>query len=278
MPVLSVDTDGGWCCVHQKRTIANRDDGKFAPILPVAFAYTPARGEFRLLTDLQAHLKTETAGVHHRVRALPFFQALHAGDLPALAIVNFERCLAVIHAVLERELAKVSGGPVAEFGGLASPKVPLLVADLEALGAEGVPSITDAIQGALECGAEVLARAENPLSLVGTLYVMEGSQNGGLALRHAYARCLARPESEISYFGCYGNGTAARWTTFGERLNALVPDRRRGEGGHAFGGRLFRAAREDLRGALPVCRSTPHVSRGRHQRRGRGSRHAAGPA
>jgi heme oxygenase len=88
----------------------------------------------------------------------------------------------------------ISSGPIAELGRRASPKVHLLVADLEALGAERIPSVTGAIQGALDYGTEILTSADDPLSLVGALYVLEGSQNGGIALKREYARCTGIPE------------------------------------------------------------------------------------
>jgi hypothetical protein len=97
-----------------------------------------------------------------------------------------------------------------------------LVADLEALGAERIPSVTGAIQGALDYGTEILTSADDPLSLVGALYVLEGSQNGGIALKREYARCTGIPEDRLSYIGCYGTGTAARWKAFCDVLNTLT--------------------------------------------------------
>ncbi len=176
------------------------------------------------MTDLAALLKAETSGLHERLESLPFFQALRAGNLPKLAIVTFLRTLVIVHAVLERELFQVSSPQVAKLGQHTWSKVPLLVADLGELGAESVVSITPAIQGALELGAEILANSNNPLSLVGTLYVLEGSQNGGIALKKAYARCLNVREGQLSYFGCYGSGTKTHWKVFADILNSLAID------------------------------------------------------
>src|SRR5450631_1494052 len=137
------------------------------------------------MPDLRDLLKAETADLHERLEKLPFFRALHAGSLPKPAIVSFLRSLSIIHAVLERSSSLVSSGPITELSQYAPPKVPLLVADLEALGAESLPSVTAAIQGALDYGAQILTSADDPLSLVGPLYVLEGSQNGGIVLKHA---------------------------------------------------------------------------------------------
>jgi heme oxygenase len=176
------------------------------------------------MPDLRELLKAETADLHERLETLPFFRALHAGSLPKPAIVSFLRSLSIIHAVLERSLALISCGPIAELNRHAASKVPLLVADLEAVGAESLPSLTAAIQGALEYGAEILTSAGDPLSLVGPLYVLEGSQNGGMVLKHAYAQCLSIPDDRLSYIGCYGSATAAHWKAFCDFLNALALD------------------------------------------------------
>lgn len=174
------------------------------------------------MRDLHGLLRSETAAAHERLEALPYFQALHAGGLPVPAIVSFLRSFAIVHAVLERELSCVSDVRIRELGAHAFPKVPLLAADLETLGAQNRPSISQAIQAALECGADILARAEAPLTLIGSLYVLEGSQAGGFALKAAYARCLGVSEQRLSYFGCYGSDTPRHWGAFVERLNALV--------------------------------------------------------
>jgi len=154
------------------------------------------------MSDLHELLKTRTAGLHERLETLPFFRALHDGDLPALAIVSFLEGLAIIHAVLERSLAEVLGGPIAELRQHVQPKIPLLLADLDTLGAASLPSISSAIEGALGYAADILTKADNPFTLIGPLYVLEGSQNGGLALKRAYASCLGVPKDQLSYIGC----------------------------------------------------------------------------
>jgi len=173
------------------------------------------------LSDLHGLLKSETASLHEQFERLAFFRALHTGSLPKVAIVTFLRSLAIIDAVLEKCLSLVSQRQIAELYALTLPKVPLLVADLAALDAAGLASVIPAIRGALDYADEVLTSAEDPLNLIGPLYVLEGSQNGVLALKPEYARCLSIPVERLSYFGCYGSDTAMRWKAFLSRLNSL---------------------------------------------------------
>jgi len=172
--------------------------------------------------DLSEILRTDTAGLHQRLETLPFFTALHAGTLHRVSIVSYLRCLLIIHAVLERSL--VSSAPLAELGRHAPAKVPLLVADLDALGAGNFPSLSAPMRAALNYAAAIVASGDDPLTLMGVLYVLEGSQNGGVVLRHAYAQCLGVPQQRLSYIGCYGQGTAAHWKGFIECLNARALD------------------------------------------------------
>ncbi len=169
--------------------------------------------------SLHALLKAETAEIHERLETRPFFQALRAGTLPPLAIVSFLRSLAIIHAVLEREITTASNTEVAALGTLAPSKVPLLIADLEALQGDPLPSVAPAVQVALDCAADLLAGAHDPLSLVGALYVLEGSQNGGVMLKRSYATCLQVTPEQLSYFGCYGSSSASHWQSFTHQMN-----------------------------------------------------------
>ncbi|MDI1262673.1 MAG: biliverdin-producing heme oxygenase [bacterium] len=173
------------------------------------------------METLHGLIRAKTASAHARLEALPFFQALQQGCLPKPAIISLLRSLAIIHAVVERELSHVADSRVAEFARHVTAKVPLLMADLEVLDAAGIPSVTSAIRGALKYGAEILADADDPMSLVGVLYVLEGSQNGGITLKRSYAHCLRINEEKLLYFGCYGKDTAANWNSFTAGMNAL---------------------------------------------------------
>jgi heme oxygenase len=210
---------------------------------------------------LRDHLKAETADSHERLETLPFFRALHAGQLPKIAIVSLLRSLSIVHGALERTLSggSISGawsGHLAGLHVLVVPKVPRLSADLESVGGEGLPSVTPAIRSAIEYAAEILAYADTPLDLVGALYVLEGSQNGGIVLKRAYARCLSIPEDRLSYFGSYGADTASHWRKFCELLNVLPLDEDQVK-------RVSRSAMHCFERLACICAALfPHDSRG----------------
>lgn len=170
---------------------------------------------------LRERLKTETATLHDELEALPFFEALRAGTLPKPSMVSFLRSLAIIHAILERELSQTSNEQVFQLGMNTYTKVPLIMADIQALGGEAVPSVTSAIQMSLEYGNEMLTHAIDPFTLIGPAYVLEGSQNGGIILKKDMARCFQLHEEQVSYFGCYGSGNSAHWGSIEKLLNSM---------------------------------------------------------
>jgi heme oxygenase len=172
------------------------------------------------MPDLGEILRTETVALAERLKTLPFIAALRASELPPTALISFLRSLLIIHAVHERCLSSHVSGAIAAVGRYPLPKVPLLTADLEALGAESTPSVSGAIRGALDFGAEILTGADHAFTLVGVLYVLEELQNDWISLRRACARCLSVPEHQVSYIGCYGDATASHWSGFVACLNA----------------------------------------------------------
>ena len=172
------------------------------------------------MSDIHDLLKTKTALLHEQLERLPFFEALETHKLPKLSIVNFLRCLAIVHAVLEGRLSRIPEHQVFRLHASTSPKLPLLTSDLEVLDAASVPSIVPAVRSALDYADEILGEAD-PLNLIGPLYVLEGSQNGAMALKRQYARCLKIPDESLSYFGCYDSATAANWDAYLDVLGSL---------------------------------------------------------
>jgi len=171
------------------------------------------------MESLHTRLKIEAAVLHRKLDALPLFDALSRGILDKISIVSFLRTLAIIHAVLESSLASSSSLAIRE---LSRPKLPLLLEDLQMLKTEILPSITPALQIALHFGAEILRHCEDISWLTGLLYVLEGSQNGAMVLRDAYAKCLRVSSEQLAYFGCYGKETHTAWLSFIERLESLA--------------------------------------------------------
>ncbi len=88
--------------------------------------------------------------------------------------------------------------------------------------------------------------AEDPLSLLGYLYVVEGATLGGAVLRVEVARHfgLRAPEG-VAYLSSYGQRVKAQWAAFAQRMNATVID-------GAEQDRTVAAAREAYAGIVTI--------------------------
>ncbi len=184
--------------------------------------------------SLHEHLRSATAEVHERLEKLPFLEALQGQALPRQSVLSLYRSLSIIHAVLERSLDCMDDRRLPPFVRGIRHKLPLLLADLKTMRAEEEKTIVPAIRHALSLGSEIMKNASSPARLMGTLYVLEGSQNGAMMLKSAYARHLNLESEELSYFGCYGRETRAVWQSFVDQLNRIdFTDAEKHEAGEA---------------------------------------------
>jgi heme oxygenase len=171
--------------------------------------------------DLPEALKLATSPAHERLESTQFIKALHGGELSKVPVVNFMRALSIIHAVLERSVGMVLDPVLIPFLKDIEPKLPFLMNDLRKSSVASTMTIGPAIQQALGFGSDILKNSDDPCFLLGVLYVLEGSQNGGTILKKIYAHCLELPLEDLTYFGCYGPRTASVWKSFVEKLNSL---------------------------------------------------------
>ena len=161
-------------------------------------------------------LRTETRDLHDRVERLPFATALTAGQLPLASYVGLLQALALVHGCLEQELERMEHPAVRAVWSESRRKLPLLERDLQSFAAQALPPIPAAALHALVMCQELRWRAaEDPLSLLGYLYVVEGAALGGAVLRVEVARHFGlRALEGVAYLSSYGQRVKAQWTAF----------------------------------------------------------------
>lgn len=166
-------------------------------------------------------LKTATHDVHQRLEATPFSLALRDRKLPSVAVVHLLESFLNVHNVFEQAIFAVKDSRVTAFLKNYKMKVPLLKSDLDQSNAALFSDPNPAKTHELQLINLVEHKTKSPFYLLGVLYVFEGSQNGGMALKRLYAESLGLPVDQLSYFGCYGQQTSLMWKTFVQNLNAL---------------------------------------------------------
>jgi len=168
-------------------------------------------------------LRESTAEHHRRAEQHPFQQQMVRGTLARALYLQWLAQMLHIHAALEAHLDRiVTRNPALSLlFDDGRRKVAALHQDLAFLGAA-------ADQPALPAARDLVARmdqlaADQPLALLGILYVLEGSTNGSkfIARRVRPAYDLPASGEGAAYLDPYGTLQPARWQEFKAAMDAL---------------------------------------------------------
>jgi heme oxygenase len=171
-------------------------------------------------------LRRETEPQHRALEALPWFSALQAGELPLGAYAGFLRAVHTVRAALESAAAEARHPAVQAVWQDTQRRLPLLQRDLAAL-ADRPPHPTPAAEVAACLMAQRLRRRArgDARSLLGCLYVLEGSSLGGSILRAHAARAWGlTDDTGTAYLHGDGRATKIRWTRFSRRMDEALQD------------------------------------------------------
>lgn len=162
---------------------------------------------------------------HARLEGLPFFACLRKGSLQRGDYVRWLRFMAVVHAAVESTLERADRPDLSSFRGAVEPRLPHLLDDLAHLAAFTIADCPPAVDEALAIVKTIRERAQaSPTSLVGCLYVLEGSTQGGVVLRADAAMAFGLADKGLSYLTSYGPDVPARWNRFRARLDGTEWD------------------------------------------------------
>ncbi len=176
--------------------------------------------------SIMKRLKTETAADHKRLESYPYFAALAEHKLPLEGYVNQLRGLAIIHGVLESALAEAASEPVASVWNDSQRKLPLLAEDLEFFKPRIEPDYMPAIEAALAMTEKIRLRSiEDPLTLLGYLYVFEGSTLGNhMHQPDITATFHLEGLTGCRYYASYGEQVPEKWRQFRHTMEAALED------------------------------------------------------
>ena len=185
---------------------------------------------------LSGRLKTETQSLHTAAERHPFHQLLFAAAMPADRLASQHAAAGRVQAALERAVdAALPGSP--ELRAVFRDhhrRAGLYAADVAGLGA---PAAIGACEEESVFIAD-LARAD-AAGLLGVLYVLEGSTNGGPFIQRALSRAM--PGVTLKALSPHGDQQAARWAAFKESLDGLAMSEAQRATVVAWAGRTFAA-------------------------------------
>ena len=175
------------------------------------------------IKPLMTLLKEETFEYHRKLESLSFFGQLINHTLPLDSYVNQLKGLSIIHSVMENELASSKDQIVTKVWDENLRKLKYLEEDI-AFFAPRVPSENRSpIESALALADSIMRSAvDNPISLLGYLYVFEGSTLGNNMHQPDVSACFSLPGIEgCRYFYNYGNDLNNHWKQFSNRMNII---------------------------------------------------------
>jgi heme oxygenase len=180
-------------------------------------------GLFGQQLSLMEELKAATFSAHTRLQTAPFFETLAACQLPLESYIGQLRALSAIHGVIEQALANCTDERIAFVWNNGMGKLPLLQQDLRYFEPRTVADLKEAVEAALNTADELrLVSLEEPISLLGWVYVLEGSTLGAVVVRPMVARALLLAgEDGLAYLHSYGSAIHDRWAEYKQRMNAL---------------------------------------------------------
>ncbi len=175
---------------------------------------------------IMGRFKSETAERHAEIEALPYFEALMAHSLPLIGYVAQLKSLAVIHSVLENEIASSRDPVVRNAWSEDLRKLSLLETDIRFFEPRTGSSHMHIVEIALNMAEKIRLRSvEAPITLLGYLYVFEGSTLGNHMHRTDVISTFKLDSIDGSrYYNSYQDDVASHWQIFSERMNTALKD------------------------------------------------------
>ena len=176
---------------------------------------------------IMTRLKEETKECHQKLESLPYFKMLMERKLPLQCYVNQLKALSIIHSVLENELAAAKGDTrVAVVWDDQLRKLRLLEDDLAFFKPRVVSDAIPALDTALAMAEKIrIRRLEDPVTLLGYLYVFEGSTLGNSMHRPDISATFHLNQlNGCRYYASYRDQVQDRWERFTEKMNSALDD------------------------------------------------------
>ncbi len=168
-------------------------------------------------------LKARTDDILRRGQQHPLQRSLVSGQITREHYVAYIRQLLLIYQPMERLLRTLRDRDRAASLMIREEQFlsPLILNDLTHLGSDGGAIAGRAVRRMVD--EMHLASARVPRSILGCLYVIEGSKNGSRYVAPAIQRALnLLPGPGTSMFDPYGDNQVAKWTVFKNAMNTTA--------------------------------------------------------
>ena len=176
--------------------------------------------------SLHQLLKRQTMDLHEKSHQIPYIVNLLKNTVSVESYVGHLRAFAIIYSTLEHQLSSLNQPEINDFLEDYTPRLPLILADLEYFNAKNVKDIIPAVNNALHIADKILLyNIQSPYKLLGFLYTLDGSLNGGSVFRKHLTEVFDLKNNQgISYFSLFDEPFKQFWAKFTEKLNTKIID------------------------------------------------------
>lgn len=172
---------------------------------------------------IMERLRRETSELHSRAESRPLQRAIAKGEVERPAYIAYLGQLHAIHRTLEGAFDDVRGAHPA-IDSVATPdrwRVPDLEFDLEFYGVD--PEDLDSADATTRFVSLIEStKASDPVALLGALYVLEGSTNGGRFLAQVLRRRWNLDGAGVASLDPYGDRQPEHWAAFKRKMNGAT--------------------------------------------------------
>jgi heme oxygenase len=177
-------------------------------------------------TTIMDCLRNETRIEHRRVELLPFAAALATSSLSLASYVAFLQALNTIHSSLEWAFKRVDHPVLRAIWDDSLVLSPRLERDLAYFAPQKLPKSPVVSIRAQIMAQRIRQRAnDDPLSLLGYLYVLTGATLGSTILRTQVAQTFGLEGSDgLMYVNTHDGTQDSPWFGFRQRMNAISFD------------------------------------------------------
>lgn len=181
--------------------------------------------------SLHQVLKSQTTELHKKGHTIPYIANLLNNDIQLISYIGHIRAFSIIYEALENQILYPDNETVNDILDGYSPRLPLLLNDLEYLNAKDFKDIEPAMSHAENVADKIVLYSKtNPYKLLGFVYTLEGSINGGSILKKHLTQTFNFENNHgTMYFSCLDDRFKKFWTDFVNHLNRITEKKHRGD-------------------------------------------------
>ena len=170
--------------------------------------------------SIMQRLKAETSDLHSHAESRTLQRTIASGEVDRATFSAYLGQLYEVHHSLESAL-EINRDKHAAIGALATAdrmRVPDLDRDLAFYGVDRDQLVIGDAAQRFSTKIEE-SRGSDPVALLGALYVVEGSTNGGRFLARALRKSWNLDGEGLSYFDPYGDQQPQKWAAFRREMD-----------------------------------------------------------